>query len=90
MIDNNDKAFTTKKFNDLDYKTRLICVQSDLPLQINQIKIYKNRLKENYNREIKYLNDRIKSLESGYEKGLDELIKLDNKLGQSPIGQEGK
>jgi hypothetical protein len=75
-LDNNDKAFTKMKFNELDYKTRLTCILSDLPLKINQLEIQRDRLKANYQREMKYLNERVKSIEHEYEKGLDELIGL--------------
>lgn len=52
-------------FNEMPFECRKIAVDAELVSRIQDLLLLKNRLKENYEREVKYIDERIKSYNSG-------------------------
>jgi hypothetical protein len=59
------------RFNALPFETRSIAADSELASRIRDLEYLKTRLKENYVRELKWVNARIKSYKGGLTKILN-------------------
>jgi hypothetical protein len=50
-------------FNDLPFETRVVCSNLETATRIRDLQRQKERLKANYEREMKFINDKIANLE---------------------------
>lgn len=50
-------------FNDMPHEYRKIAANAEVLARINDLVILRNRLRENYTRELNYVNERINTLE---------------------------
>lgn len=61
-------GYIAENFNAMPLEYRKTSIDSELLVRIQDLLRLKDRVKENYEREVNYINDRIK----GYERGLKE------------------
>lgn len=60
----------SEEFNALTFEQRGVAIKVELCARILDVEIAKKRLKTNYTREMKYLNDKIKSFEQNLKRDL--------------------
>ncbi len=52
-------------FNLMPFESRKVAADAELVARIQDLLLLKKRLKDNYDREVKYIDDRIKSYNDG-------------------------
>lgn len=60
-----DRDKYSNAFNSMPYEQRKIAVDSEMIARIQDLEYLKDRLKLNYQREIRWINERIKNYQSG-------------------------
>lgn len=71
-MEDSTKKRISEEFNNLTFEQRCIAANAELLARINDLERQKNRLKLNYNREVDYVNERIR----GYQTSIAETYKM--------------